>query len=321
MNSNDGNDGTPEPQPEPEPQTLEQARATIARQAQEIERLHQTLQRTLAAERFAEELRKALATASAAGTIASPVTHTRLLEMIVQTAAHVIGANAASLFLIDEEHHRLTFEVATGPKAAQVKHFTVPLGTGIAGLVAISGQPMAISDAQHDPRHASDFARQVGYSPQSILCVPLMCNEEITGVLELLDKKGASSFSAEDMELLGYFANQAAVAIEQSRTHSNLGALIVEVLDSLGGLDDHSKETLRQEAGSFAGRTESDPRYRQAVELARLVQTISWQGEREAQLCRSILSSFADYLSSSARAATYGAGVTYDERGHPWGTW
>ena len=70
------------------PQSLEEAQDTIARQAEEIARLRQSL----TGERYAEELSQALATAAITGTIASPVTHTRLLEMIVQTAAHVIGA-------------------------------------------------------------------------------------------------------------------------------------------------------------------------------------------------------------------------------------
>jgi signal transduction protein with GAF and PtsI domain len=282
----------------PEPQSLEEARSTIARQAEEIERLG----RRLADEGFAEELRQALATAAMTGTIASPVTHTRLLEMIVETAARVIGANAASLYLIDEEKKQLTFEVAIGQKAAEVKKFTVPLGHGIAGLVATSGQAIAISDAQSDPRHAADIAQSVGYAPQSILCVPLFYNEEVTGVLELFDKRGAPSFGGDDMELLGYFASQAAVAIEQSRTHRNLVALIGEVLDSLGGVPEHRIEALRQEASAFAKFTESDPKYRQALDLARLVQEISWQGEAELNVCRTILSSFSDYLKAKAAA-------------------
>src|SRR5207245_1557500 len=117
---------------------------------------------------------------------------------------------------INEETHELIFEVALGQKAQEVKKFAIPLGHGIAGLVAVSGQPMAISDAQRDPRQASDIARSVGYVPQSILCVPLFYNDQIIGVLELLDKADASSFTAADMETLGLFANQAAVAIEQS---------------------------------------------------------------------------------------------------------
>ena len=167
---------------------------------------------------------------SAAGTIASPVTHARLLQLIVETAADVIGARAGALFLVDEAHNELTFEVAIGPKAAEVKRIRVPHGQGVAGLVAASGQPMAIADAGSDPRHASDIAQQIGYYPETILCVPLFYGDRLTGVLELLDKDGAPAFSAADMNTLGLFANQAAVAIEQSRTHRNLAALLAELL-------------------------------------------------------------------------------------------
>jgi len=63
--------------------------------------------------------------------IAEPMSHSRLLEMIVETAAQVISAEAASLFLIDQESQELIFEVALGQKADEVKHFRVPLGHGI----------------------------------------------------------------------------------------------------------------------------------------------------------------------------------------------
>jgi putative methionine-R-sulfoxide reductase with GAF domain len=276
---------------------LLEERRTVARQEEEIERL----KRRLADEHFAEDLRQALTQAAVAGTIASPVTHARLLEMIVETAASVIGARAAALFLVDYESQQLTFEVALGEKAAEVKRFTVPMGHGIAGLVAVSGQPMAISDASSDPRQAADIARSVGYAPGSILCVPLFYGEGVIGVLELLDKEGAPSFSPTDMALLGLFANQAAVAIEQSRTHRNLAALIGEVLGSLdggGGPSTTEIEDMRGGLRVFAQGMEDSPAYRQAVELARLVQEIAWQGEAELKLCHSILTSFADYLRS-----------------------
>src|SRR5438132_12786414 len=83
------------------------------KQAREIERLKSRL----GDEPFASELRHTLALAAAAGTIASPVSHSRLLEMIVETAAHVTSAQAASLFLIDIDTEELTFEVALGQKA------------------------------------------------------------------------------------------------------------------------------------------------------------------------------------------------------------
>ncbi|HUP27814.1 MAG TPA: GAF domain-containing protein, partial [Chloroflexia bacterium] len=275
---------------------LEQARALIARQQEELERLRARI----SGDNFAEELRRALTLAASVGAVATPVPHTRLLEMVVEVAAKVISARSASLFLIDEESSELWFEVALGPKAGEAKKFRVPLGHGIAGLVALTGQPMAVANAQDDPRQAADMAQSIGYNPQSILCVPLFYNDKITGVLELLDKEGAEAFSPHDMETLGLFANQAAVAIEQSRASTNIAALFSQVLASVGSGDagaplDHSAEAR---AAQFASAMEMDERYRSSLDLAALVREIAWQGEGEAAACRAILQGFAEYLRS-----------------------
>jgi GAF domain-containing protein len=271
-----------------------QEREDLARAREEIS----GLRRRLADERFAEELRDALTMAAAAGEISAPVSHSRLLEMIVGTAAGVIPSRSAALFLIDEEAEELVFQVALGPEAEQVKDLRVPLGHGIAGLVAVSGQPMAISDAKSDPRQAADIAKSVGYEPESILCVPLFYDEEVVGVLELLDREGASSYSASDMSTLGLFAEQAAVAIEQSRARGNLAALLGEALGPSGGVPDHRREGLAAGARSFAERIEEDAVYQRALELAVLVREISRAGEEEHAACRTILEGFAGYLRS-----------------------
>jgi GAF domain-containing protein len=273
-----------------DPDPLAEAQATIARQANELERL----QRRLEDERFAEELRGVLVLAAAAGTIASPVTHARLLQLIVETAADEIGARDGAVCLVDETHNELTFEVAIGPKAADVKRIRVPLGQGVAGLVAVSGQAIAIADAGRDPRHARDIAQQIGYYPETILCVPLFYGDRLTGVLELLDKEDAPAFSAADMNTLDLFANQAAVAIEQSRTHRNLAALLGDLLQTQGT---DAETAMSERARQFAARIEvDDAAAGQALDLAALVQEIAWFGEDERDACRTILSAFADYL-------------------------
>lgn len=256
------------------------------------------LKRRLADERFAEDLRDALTLVAAAGSIASPVEHSRLLEMVVETAAGVIPSRSAALFLIDEEAEELVFKVALGPEAEQVRDLRVPLGHGIAGLVAVSGQPMAVSDAGNDPRQAADIAESVGYAPGTILCVPLFYDEEVIGVLELLDREGAPSYGAPDMETLGLFANQAAVAIEQSRAQCDLAALLGGVLGSLGGLPDHRREGLREGAQAFVEGVEEDAAHRRALDLAGLVREISRAGKEENRACRTILRGFAEYLRS-----------------------
>ena len=283
----------------PNDDALLQAQQTIAQQAAEIERL----QRQLGAEATARELRDVLSLAATAGTIAAPINYSRLLEMIVETAAHVINARSASLFLLEEDSGDLVLEYPLGPKAEEVRKLRVPLGHGIAGLVAANGQPMAVADAARDPRQASDIAQAVGYVPQSILCVPLIHNEQVIGVLELLDKEGAPSFGPADMEALGYFANQAAIAIEQSRAHWSLAALVGELLESFVRLEDDDRRRWRAQLRAFAEDVAASPTYRQAIELARLVQQIAQQGEHELHACEVILRGFADYLKARAEPA------------------
>jgi len=287
-------------------QTLEEAREVIAQQRAEITALRQEL----AGSRLAEELRDAFGLAATVNVLAAPVTHVRLIEMIVDTAARVIGARAAALFLIDHEASELIFEVATGAKAEEVKQFRVPLGEGIAGLVAVTGQPMAISNVEQDPRHASHIAESVGYMPQSILCVPLQYNGEVIGVFELLDREDGASFSPADIELLDQFAGQAAVAIEQSRTFRNLVPMIGRTLEELELLPQEQQGPLRERVEAFTRSVEETRSFQQTLELARLIQHVASQGEPEYRLCRQVLESFSDYVRSQRLwPDSFGAGA------------
>jgi transcriptional regulator with GAF, ATPase, and Fis domain len=277
----------------PAPTDLDEALAVIARQADELEQLR----RQHADARLAEELRAALVRSSLAGAITAPVTHSRLLEMIVETAAQVISSQAASLFLIDEQRRELVFEIALGQKAEEVKKFRVPLGHGIAGHVAATGQPTATSGAT-DPRQAIEIGESVGYIPRTILCVPLFYGDRVIGVLELLDKADAATFTMLDMHVLGLFANMAAVAIEQSRTRESLSSMIAEmVLDLSDGTPSEAEHQqivkgVQRVADDIAG----DERYQQALALVRLVEEISRGGERELGLCHAVLRGCADYV-------------------------
>lgn len=263
-----------------------------------VERLEAELEELrvqLADQTIAKDVKEALATAAAAGTLGSPVSYSQLLRMIVETAADVIDAESAVLLLLDAEGDELVFDVTFGVEDEELHGLRLPLGHGIAGLVAATGQPIALSDAAGDPRVAREIAESLPYVPQSIICVPLFYNDRLIGVLEVLDKEGARPFTSHDIEILGAFARQAAVAIQQSSTHRNLAALMGEILESLGEGGDGGGE-LRHEATAFAARIEEDPAYRQTRELTELVHELSRYGEDELGACRAILQSFAEYL-------------------------
>lgn len=274
---------------------LEAARLMIENQRQQITELRERISKYSAL----HTLHDAFILAITTRTIVAPSSYRYLLEVIVDTATKVIAANAGSLFLIDQEAQELVFEVAIGGEAEEVKELRLPLGHGIAGLVALTGQPMAVSDAADNPLQASDIARTVGYIPHSIICVPLYYREHIIGVLELLDKQGAEAFTEDDVNLLGIFAHQAGVAIEQSRTYQHLTSLFAEAIhipSPVAGLEEQRAQ-LQAQARAFMERIESeDSDFKFALSMASLIQEIAGGGEREKKLCQDILGHFASYI-------------------------
>jgi len=137
-----------------------------------------------------------------------------LMQSLVHAAAQLGNAKSASLFLVDRKQDTLSIAIALGPGARGVQDLRLPLGHGIAGMVAATGQPLIVSDASSDPRHATEIARATGYHPESIACAPIVIDDEIEGVLELLDKQGAPAFTLHDLDMLGTLAMPIAAGIQ-----------------------------------------------------------------------------------------------------------
>jgi GAF domain-containing protein len=284
---------------------LREAQATIAAQAQEIDGLRNQLGDTT----FADELRQALVRMGAAGQLTAPVAHNELLDMIIRTAAQVLSAQAASLFLIDHETNELVFEVALGESASVARRFRVPVGQGIAGWVAATGQPVAISDASQDPRFAAGIAGAIGYVPKSVLCIPLRSADAVMGVVEIFDKENGQPFTTGDMDLLAQFASQAAVAIEQSRVVRDLTQLFYVVLQGLlpGGSEEEAlRHALEVHAEEFTERTAQSEQYREALQITHLVSEVSRHGPEARHLCQQIMISVAEYVRGQATRHSIG---------------
>ncbi|MBW1995486.1 MAG: GAF domain-containing protein, partial [Deltaproteobacteria bacterium] len=109
----------------------------------------------------------------------------QLLELIIETATRMMRAKASSLLLVDQKTKRLYFKVATGDKKDDVKKFEIELGQGIAGHVAVTGEPLLIPDVSKDPRWYKEISESIGFSTKSIVCVPMKIDGEIIGVVEI----------------------------------------------------------------------------------------------------------------------------------------
>ncbi len=152
--------------------------------------------------------------AVAAGVLAAEAGHRELLQSIVEVARAIFGARASSIFLLDAATDELVFEAVAGEGASSLIGKRLPSSTGIAGWVVVTGQPLVLDDLENDPRFARDVAESTGYVPKSLMAVPLLHDEEVLGVLQVLDRPQRERFSLQEMELLGLFANQAAIALD-----------------------------------------------------------------------------------------------------------
>jgi GAF domain-containing protein len=169
--------------------------------------------------------------AAAAGIMPAEHQHRALLQSIVDTARAIFGAGAASIFLYDEETDELVFEAVAGASAGQLVGTRIPSGTGIAGWVLVTRQPIVLSDLEKDPRFARDVAERTGYVPKALMAAPLLYEESSLGVLQVLDPEQEPSFTLAEMDLLGLFASQAAIALDLLRRARRARALI----DGQGG--------------------------------------------------------------------------------------
>lgn len=155
-----------------------------------------------------------LRAAVAAGALAAREGHRPLLQAIVEVARAIFAARAASIMLLDEQSGELVFEAVTGEGEDTLIGRRIPASTGIAGWVAESRQPLVVEDVATDPRFAVDEARRTGYVPQGLMAAPLLREDRVLGVLNVLDRPAQRRFSVAEMDLLGLFANQAAVALD-----------------------------------------------------------------------------------------------------------
>lgn len=248
--------------------------------------------------RLRDQLVRLLHAIEASGHAVLPRTHHDLLQSIVEAAARIFGAAAASIALVNEQDQTLDFMVSYGAGNESVVGMHIPLDKGIAGYVAMTGQPLAISRIKEDVRFNQDFAKSTGYVPNSILAMPLRAGERVVGVMEVLDKINAASFGIQDMELLGMFAHQAAIAIDQSQRMDRIQDALVLGLKRLVADEPTSESAeLLSSLDSIGDLKDGED----LLALADLFNEISALGEAERKACLQVLKAFADYQRSLRR--------------------
>ena len=155
-----------------------------------------------------------LEAAVAAGVLGAEQGYRSLLQSTVEVARAIFHARASSIFLLDMERDELVFEAVAGEGAATLVGQRFPSSTGVAGWVLVTRQPLVVDDLAAETRFSREAAESTGYVPKSLMAVPLLVEERALGVLEVLDRPSDRPFTLAEMDLLGLFAGQAAIALD-----------------------------------------------------------------------------------------------------------
>jgi GAF domain-containing protein len=150
-------------------------------------------------------------------TITPLVNLNAILYRILTSALEAVNSENASLLLLDESTNELVFVESNSPFREQLIGYRFPADEGVAGWVSSNRIPRLVPDTRHDPEFSPIVDRAIGYESQSIICVPLLGNERVLGVLEVVNSKEGEPFNSEDLDimiLIGWLASIALVRAE-----------------------------------------------------------------------------------------------------------
>jgi len=154
----------------------------------------------------------------------------KLLNLIISETTTIMNADRTTLFLYNKETNELWSYIA---QELEIREIRLPVGKGIAGYVAKTGETVNIEDAYSDNRFDREIDRTTGFKTKSILCVPMFnLHKELLGVIQVLNKK-EGIFTDYDESLLKFIATQSAIAIENAKLYADLESLLSSLIKTL----------------------------------------------------------------------------------------
>lgn len=142
-----------------------------------------------------------------------------LLNDILKKALHLLQAPDGSLALLDDETNELVFVIVLGKLGASLQGYRLPADEGIAGWVVQNREVALVRDVRRDNRFFANVDEEFKFRTQSIAAAPLIGDDKVIGVIEVLNQPGDEPFSDTDialLKLLCRFAGEALADIQRS---------------------------------------------------------------------------------------------------------
>ena len=127
-----------------------------------------------------------------------------------------MNVEAGSLMLRTADELKVAHSFNT--KVKSLKTFRLKIGQGIAGYVAAKGKPLTVNDTSKSAQFFPGIDKTTGFITRSALCVPLVSQQKVAGVIQVLNKTDGD-FIAGDEEFLQAIADAVSTAMEIARLY------------------------------------------------------------------------------------------------------
>jgi PAS domain S-box-containing protein len=156
-------------------------------------------------------------------TITATLDLKEVARLTIQEVHASFNIAASSIWLLDEDREQLSVHVNVGTDAEQLTHYRLDVGQGIVGRVVETGEPIYTNDARNHPDHFRQIDEDTGFITHSLICVPLVYNNEIIGALQLLNKQDGD-FNEHDVARASSIGTAVAIAVANARLYDEAGS-------------------------------------------------------------------------------------------------
>ena len=125
------------------------------------------------------------------------------LSTTLAQALETVDAVCGSLLVLDEDSAELVFVLVEGEvPAGQLAWHRIPCDAGLAGWVMAHREAIIANDARADDRFYPEVDEALGFVTESLLAVPVIGQDRVLGVLEVVNKREHGMFDEDDQTLL-----------------------------------------------------------------------------------------------------------------------
>ena len=132
-----------------------------------------------------------------------------LVMNILKISLEAVDSENGSILLLDEETDELVFVAVVGERQEELTDYRIPADSGVAGWVKTHKKPALVTDVRKDDRWISAVDQSIGFNTRSLMAVPLILEERILGVMEVVNSLNEDHFNDTDLSLLQLVARLA----------------------------------------------------------------------------------------------------------------